>query len=126
MALGKLGVLAWLAKAVGRLCRRPRSGLTPVVRAAAVTGARLELPGNNPSIPRAHALAREPAGPPNASGHCAATASPQRRSAGRSSDDAGPDYVSPPCLQPGGIPVPGYLPGSPPAVSTSVRPLCRR
>ena len=31
MALGKLGVLAWLAKAVGRLCRRPRSGLTPVV-----------------------------------------------------------------------------------------------
>ena len=31
MALGKLGVLAWLAKAVGRLCCRPRSGLTPEV-----------------------------------------------------------------------------------------------
>lgn len=65
------------------------------------------------------------AGPPNASGHCAATArttSPPRRSAGRSSDDAGPDYVSPRVCSLAGAPVPGYLPGSLPAVSTSVRP----
>jgi len=43
--------------------------------------------------------------PPNASGHCAPTTrttSPQRWPTGRSSDDAGSDYMSPPRLQPGG------------------------